>query len=98
MSFEKFKNEIKEENVSQLLDRYRLLNVNINKWQTKKGDKASLYALEEESKHRKDSDNKNIKIGGDQVISRYLPKFKKQRAIVLTKLNQLGWNGKGLKE
>ena len=85
MSNEKFKREIKGFDVPELLEKYRKLSVEVHKWQ---GINSGEYSRAKAG---------NNKLTSTQGVSQVLPKLKKQRAIVLTRLNQLGWNGKELR-
>jgi len=87
MSNERFKDEIKNKNIQELIVIFYSINSDLSKvkveWSRYSGhlphaDKTKGVAFEEHS------------LTGDMRL------LKRKRAIVLTKLNQLGWNGKGL--
>ena len=86
MSFEKFKNEIKEKSVKELLEYYRKINQEISLNNSLGSTHYSLLT------HGVFGPKGNL-INSPRMKNN---KLKKQRAIVLTKLNRLGWNGEEL--
>lgn len=88
MSFNIFKNEIKNFSKDELVDLYMKVSKDIHYWNYVRFNEYAVNKLEEGVE-----DNK---ITGMQVVQKHLVPLKKKRAILLTKLNQLGWNGKEL--
>lgn len=89
MGFEKFKHKIKNFSKEKLIELYHKVSKDIHYYNYVRFNEYAANKLEEGV-----GDNK---ITGMQVVHRHLNPLKKQRAILLTKLNQLGWNGQELK-
>lgn len=88
MSFEKFKHEIKNHTKEKLIELYKKISIDIHYWNNVRYNEFAINKLEEGVEENK--------ITGMQVVQRHLAPLKKQRAILLTKLNQIGYNGSEL--